>query len=80
MISVVALLVIGPERLPKVDRTVGFWFGRMSRFISNVKTEIDREMKAEELKKILDDQANRSGVHELIDEGKNARREIKQLN
>ncbi len=72
MIGVVALLVIGPERLPKVARTAGFWFGRMSRFITNVKMDIDREMKAEELKKILDQQAQSSGVHQIIDEGKEA--------
>ena len=77
LISVVALMVIGPERLPKVARTAGFWFGRMTRFINNVKSEIDREMKADELKKILEQQASSSGVHEMIDEGKSA---LEQLN
>ncbi len=79
LIGVVALLVIGPERLPKVARTAGFWFGRMTRFINNVKSEIDREMKAEELKKILEQQANSSGVHEMIDEGKSALEQINTI-
>jgi sec-independent protein translocase protein TatB len=79
LIGVVALLVIGPERLPKVARTAGFWFGRMTRFINNVKSEIDKEMKAEELKKILEQQANSSGVHEMIDEGKSALEQINTI-
>jgi sec-independent protein translocase protein TatB len=79
MIAVVALLVIGPERLPKVAKTAGFWFGRVSRFLSNVKADIDREMKAEELKKIVDQQAKSSGIHEFIDEGKEAAKAIEEL-
>ena len=79
MIAVVALLVIGPERLPKVARTAGFWFVRVSRFLSNMKADIDREMKADELKKILDQQAQSSGLHEFIDETKEATKSIEDL-
>ena len=54
MIAVVALLVVGPERLPKLARTAGLWLGKGRRFIGSVKADIDRELRAEELKQILD--------------------------
>ena len=52
VIAVVALIVIGPERLPKVARTLGFLFGRMQRYVNDVKADISREMELDELKKL----------------------------
>ena len=52
VIAVVALIVIGPERLPKVARTLGHLFGRMQRYVNDVKADIAREMELEELKKM----------------------------
>ena len=52
LIAVVALIVIGPERLPKVARTLGHLFGRLQRYVAEVKADIDREMQMEELKKL----------------------------
>jgi len=52
IIAVVALIVIGPERLPKVARTLGHLFGRMQRYVSDVKADISREMELDELKKL----------------------------
>lgn len=51
LIGVVALIVIGPERLPKVARTAGHLFGRFQRYVSSVKSDISREMQLEELRK-----------------------------
>ncbi|MFN3545303.1 MAG: Sec-independent protein translocase protein TatB [Thiobacillus sp.] len=51
LIGVVALIVIGPERLPKVARTAGHLFGRMQRYVSTVKADISREIELEELRK-----------------------------
>jgi len=51
MIGVVALIVIGPERLPKVARTAGHLLGRLQRYVSTVKSDISREMQLDELKK-----------------------------
>ena len=51
VIGVVALLVVGPERLPKVARTAGHLFGRFQRYVSGVKADIGREMELEELRK-----------------------------
>jgi len=52
LIAVVALIVIGPERLPSVARTLGHLFGRMQRYVSDVKADISREMELDELKKL----------------------------
>ena len=52
MIGIVALVVIGPERLPKVARTAGLLLGRMRRYVSDIKADINREMQLEELKKL----------------------------
>ena len=51
MIGVVALIVIGPERLPKVARTAGHLYGRMQRYVSDVKSDISREIEIDELKR-----------------------------
>jgi len=48
----VALVVIGPERLPKVARTAGLLLGRLQRYVSDVKSDINREMQLDELKKL----------------------------
>jgi len=52
VIAIVALVVIGPERLPKVARTAGHLLGRLQRYVSDVKSDISREMQLEELKKM----------------------------
>jgi sec-independent protein translocase protein TatB len=52
VIGVVALIVIGPERLPKVARTLGHLLGRAQRYVSDVKSDINREIQLEELKKL----------------------------
>ena len=55
VIAVVALVVIGPERLPKVARTAGHLLGRMQRYVNDVKADIGREMQLDELKKLQAD-------------------------
>jgi sec-independent protein translocase protein TatB len=52
VIAVVALLVIGPEKLPKVARTMGAFMGRMQRYAAQVKEEVNREVRFEELQKL----------------------------
>ena len=52
VITVVALIVVGPERLPKVARTLGYLLGRAQRYVADVKSDIQREMELEELKKL----------------------------
>jgi sec-independent protein translocase protein TatB len=50
VIAVVALVVIGPERLPKTARTLGLLFGRLQRYVNDVKSDIRREMELDELR------------------------------
>ena len=52
VIAVVALVVIGPERLPKTARTLGHLFGRLQRYVSDVKADISREIELDELRKL----------------------------
>ncbi|AYH42619.1 Sec-independent protein translocase protein TatB [Azoarcus sp. DN11] len=52
VIAVVALIVVGPERLPKVARTAGHLLGRLQRYVNDVKSDIQREMQLEDLKKL----------------------------
>lgn len=52
LIGIIALIVLGPERLPKVARTVGHLFGRAQRYVSEVKTDIEREINLDEVKSI----------------------------
>jgi sec-independent protein translocase protein TatB len=68
LIAVVALVVIGPERLPRVARIAGLWLGRARRTLASVKEEIDRELKAQELKEILEKQARSNPLESIIEE------------
>lgn len=63
LVMVVALLVVGPERLPGLARQVGLWIGKARRFISSVRSDIEREIRSEELKNMLNQQ--QSEIQEL---------------
>ncbi len=52
IIAVIALVVIGPEKLPKVAKTIGHLLGKAQRYVSDVKSEINREMEIDELRKL----------------------------
>ena len=52
IVAIVGLIVLGPERLPKVARTAGVLLGRLQRYVNDVKSDINREMQLEELKKL----------------------------
>ena len=68
VIMIVALLVIGPERLPRVARTVGLWLGRARSAFNSVKADIDRELRAEELKTMLTKQAEAPELQQFRNE------------
>lgn len=57
LICVIALLVLGPERMPKALRTLGLWFGRMRRTFLTMKTEIEREIGMDEIRRQLHNEA-----------------------
>ena len=56
LIGVLALVVLGPERLPKAARTIGYWVGKSRRYIEGVKQEVASEFDATELKRLLHNQ------------------------
>lgn len=70
LIGVVALVVIGPEKLPKVARMAGTLFGRAQRYINDVKAEVSREIELESLRKMQDEvQQAAQNVNQSINQG-----------
>jgi sec-independent protein translocase protein TatB len=63
LIGIVALVVIGPERLPAVAKTAGQWLAKLQRFVRGVKTDLASELETGDLKKLLGDQ--REQINEL---------------
>ena len=72
VIFIVALLVIGPERLPGAVKTCGLWIGRFRRSFYKIKAEIEQELNADEIRRQLHNE-------EILDEIENVKRSHKQL-
>ena len=70
LICVIALLVLGPERMPQALRTLGLWFGRMRRTFTTMKTEIEREIGMDEIRRQLHNEA-------VLDEIKRLERDVR---
>lgn len=84
LIAAVALVVLGPERLPKVARTAGEWIGKAQRYVSQVKSDINREMELAELKKLQEEARNaaqsvQSGFTDLQNEFNKATSELTSI-
>jgi sec-independent protein translocase protein TatB len=78
VIALVALLVIGPERLPAVARTLGHWVGKGRAFVNSVKTDIDNELRLKQLQDIM--QTNeRNDLHQILEETKDTVQESLNL-
>jgi sec-independent protein translocase protein TatB len=70
LIGVVALVVIGPERLPGVAITVGKYVGRLKRFMTNVRADVESELKTDEIRKLLAEQKEElSSLKSVVSEG-----------
>ncbi|GAB3353042.1 Sec-independent protein translocase protein TatB [Chromohalobacter beijerinckii] len=69
LIGVVALLVLGPERLPTAARTVGLWIGKIKRTVSGMQREINAQLEAEDLRQKLNEQQRKldAGLHKVRD-------------
>lgn len=77
VVAIVALLVVGPERLPGLVRSVGFWVGRFRKIASTVKSELQQELdKAERLQNLLDEQKKIVERHEILSDLRNIENDI----
>lgn len=73
MISVVALLVIGPEKLPETIRTISLWIGRLQRSFANIRQEIENEIGADEIRA----QLHNEGIMKELEEAQQTIRDVK---
>lgn len=71
LVGVIALLVIGPERLPGVAKTIGTWVGKAKAFVDSTKADIEREINASEMRDLLATQRKEiDELREMVDETK----------
>ena len=81
VIAVIALIVLGPEKLPRVARTAGHLLGRMQRYVNDVKADINREIELDELRKLQKEMQNTASSIEQTVKGEisSVESEFKQL-
>lgn len=79
LVAVVGLLVIGPERLPEALRTLGLWFGRMRRSFLSVKTEIEKEIGMDEVRRQLHNEAVMDEMKRIEQQVKKTAQEVKNV-
>lgn len=77
--AVVALIVLGPERLPTAARTLGRWVGRARRMVRNLTDEVDRQLKAEELRERIRQERSAVGLEEIQQSVRSALDEARQF-
>ncbi len=82
VVLVVALVVIGPERLPKVARTLGHLYGRAQRYVNGVKADISRDMAIDELRQLQEKvQAEASAAEQAMrTAANNVEQQVQQIN
>ncbi len=79
LIGVIALLVVGPERLPALARKVGLWVGRMRRYVAHVREDIESEIHADEMRKLIETPGNViSEFDEAVSETKSVFTEVEK--
>ena len=81
LIGIIGLIVIGPQRLPKVARTIGLYVGKLRRFVTDVRTDVERELKAEDLKSTFTDATGLSDfddVKNIVEETSEEMRKVRE--
>jgi sec-independent protein translocase protein TatB len=79
LILIVGLLVFGPEKLPEVVRTAGLWIGKLRRSFNNIRSEIEREVGVDELRRDLHNQSIMDSLKGVQDDLRGAQQEIERL-
>lgn len=78
LIGVVAMIVVGPERLPGLARTAGLWLGKARRIVADIKAEVDRELHLEEIKQSLREQGHLTEINDIKKDLTNRVKEIQE--
>lgn len=78
LVGVVAMIVVGPERLPGLARTAGLWLGKARRMVADVKAEVDRELHLEEIKQSLREQGHLTEINDIKQDLANRVKAIQQ--
>ncbi len=76
LVFVVALVVVGPKRLPGLARTAGLWIGKARRMVADVKDEVERELRVDELKRSISQQEAAEEIRRLADRVKSINTDI----
>lgn len=76
LIGVVALLVVGPERLPRLARTLGLWIGRARRYASTVKDDVQRELREHEIQEAMGGKPEMKDIYEIVEDAQEAVRDV----
>ena len=76
MVGLVALLVIGPERLPKAARVAGLWVGKARNILNTAKAEIKQELHAEEMRQLMQEQSIAGELQKAVQETQSALEDI----
>jgi len=78
LIFIILLLVVGPDRLPGVIRTVGLWVGKARRIVSSVRHEVEQELRVSELRQSIDKEVKSSEFQRLADQVKSINSDLDQ--
>ena len=78
LIGVIALLVVGPERLPALARNVGLWVGRIRRYVAHVKQDIEREIHADEMREFLNNPSQLDELKSVADDTAQAVQDLRR--
>jgi sec-independent protein translocase protein TatB len=78
LISVITLIVVGPERLPGIARKVGLYFGKLRSFVDKIKNDVSEELEADKLKEHLAIKDEESGIVDIIKDTKESLSEVKE--
>ena len=78
IIGIITLIVVGPEKMPALARKAGLYVGKFKKFITKIKTDINDELKADELKKQLSIKDDDLSLSQTLKEAKSSIDEIKQ--
>ena len=79
LLSVVALVILGPERLPVVLRMLGLWFGRLRRMYSNVKLEIEREVGMDDIRRQLHNEKIMAELKDVENQSKALKQDVNSI-